>query len=259
MNFQSLHKIKERHVSLVNGRVSNIDFNYQLISDLKRRMEEAVIGAVVLENYIPKGADLLKQTHFGVWQCYWFGVSTPTEVNHKMIWQAILDMYGNHPIDLLTVSNYCMGKWSVNVAAELAMMTSKVTCSANAGTHALMLIETDVEMKFLKMITTMSESGELSDSERMLLMEAHKEIRQHEIDLFDGITAVKNMLRTYHFPERMVKKVVDFEMNVTEGIEGVKKNNANTLLFDNLMSMAKHKENKEDIINKINELKNLLL
>jgi hypothetical protein len=104
-------------------------------ADIKNRIEQNIIGAILLENGIMnRVADLLTYKNFSG--------------HHRMLYQTMHEMHGKMPIDMITVYNHVKVKtitdfktdaktWALTLSACL----SRVNDSANIETHALLLIE----------------------------------------------------------------------------------------------------------------------
>jgi hypothetical protein len=94
-------------------------------------MEEAVLGAMLLEKNAQTIIDILKPAHF-------------YDERHRLIFQAMLDMFESDPIDMRSVVAKLRKQGTIEKvggAHYIAELTSRVSSAANINYHAHILIE----------------------------------------------------------------------------------------------------------------------
>lgn len=147
-------------------------------------LEEAVLGALMLEkDALTSVIDILKVESF-------------YKESHKVIFQAILDLFGeSQPIDLLTVTTQLRKNGALEVAGGafyITELTSKVTSASNIEYHARIITEQAIKRELIKISSEIQKDAfeettdvfELLDKmEQSLFAISEKNIRKNYSDM----------------------------------------------------------------------------
>jgi replicative DNA helicase len=113
-------------------------------------MEEAVLGAVMLENSISEVVDILSPQSF-------------YKTSHNLIWQSILSLYRqSKPIDIMTVSEELKRAGELENAGGricITMMTNNVASSGNIEYHARIIQQKFILREIIRISNTSCSSA----------------------------------------------------------------------------------------------------
>lgn len=129
-------------------------------------MEEAVLGALLLEKHVLKTVvQFLKVEHFCM------------EV-HKVIYSAIMDLYVlSEPIDMRTVVNQLRKNGQLELVGGryyVAELTSKVNSTANIQSHARVIIEMAMKRELIHIASKIHQEAYEDTSDSLDLLESSK-------------------------------------------------------------------------------------
>jgi replicative DNA helicase len=166
-----------------------------------RDLEEAVLGAMMLEKYAPeKVASYLKKEAFYV-------------EAHQYIYEGIIQLFTDgHPIDILTVTEQLRKNGTLEAvggAYYVTTLTNRVSSAANIEYHAHIVIQKSIQRQ---LITVAGEIEETSDAFELL--------DQSEKKLFE----IKNesMTKSYDTVTDLIAKAIkDIEESKADGEEGL--------------------------------------
>jgi replicative DNA helicase len=136
-----------------------------------RALEEAVLGALMLEKYAPeKVASYLKPTAFYV-------------DAHQAIYEGIMQLFADgNPIDILTVTEQLRKNGtleSVGGAYYITTLTNKVSSAANIEYHAHIVIQKSIQRQLI------SVAGEIGEKAFEETSDAFELLDQSEKKLFE--------------------------------------------------------------------------
>jgi replicative DNA helicase len=171
-----------------------------------RDLEEAVLGALMLEKYAPeKVASYLKPAAFYV-------------DAHQAIYEGIMQLFADgNPIDILTVTEQLRKNGtleSVGGAYYITTLTNKVSSAANIEYHAHIVIQKSIQRQLI------SVAGEIGEKAFEETSDAFELLDQSEKKLFE----IKNdsMTKSYETVTDLIAKAIkDIEESTAEGDEGL--------------------------------------
>lgn len=106
-------------------------------------LEQAIIGAVVLETRYDQVSSILRRINF-------------ESKEHQAIWGGIQHLAGNYrPYDMITLTRHLhqhAGRPGYNWAQEIADCTARVCDGESLIAHAFSLLEQDIKHKYLKLL-----------------------------------------------------------------------------------------------------------
>lgn len=127
-----------------------------------RDLEEAVLGALMLEKYAPeKVASYLKKDAFYV-------------ESHQMIYEAILQLFmAGNPVDILTVTEQLRKNANLEAAGGafyITSLTNRVSSAANIEYHAHIVIQKSIQRQLISVAGVIGEKAfeETSDAFELL-------------------------------------------------------------------------------------------
>ena len=187
------------------GTKKKVNFGNMDMSKLQpqaRDLEEAVLGALMLEKYAPeKIANFLRPDAFYV-------------EAHQIIYEAIIHLFGaGKPIDILTVTEQVRKDGhleAVGGAYYITTLTNKVSSAANIEYHAHIVMQKSIQRQ---LITVASEIGEKAFEETS---DAFELLDQSEKQLFE----IKNSSMTKNYDEvsdLIAKAIQDIEESKHDG------------------------------------------
>lgn len=187
------------------GTKKKISFGNMDMSKLQpqaRDLEEAVLGAMMLEKYAPeKIANFLRPEAFYV-------------EAHQKIYEAIIHLFGaGKPIDILTVTEQVRKEGhleAVGGAYYITTLTNKVSSAANIEFHAHIVMQKSIQRQ---LITVASDIGEKAFEETS---DAFELLDQSEKQLFE----IKNSSMTKNYDEvsdLIAKAIKDIEESKRDG------------------------------------------
>ncbi|MDB4161155.1 replicative DNA helicase [Bacteroidia bacterium] len=171
-----------------------------------RDLEEAVLGAMMLEKYAPeKVASYLKKEAFYV-------------EAHQYIYEGIIQLFTDgHPIDILTVTEQLRKNGTLEAvggAYYVTTLTNRVSSAANIEYHAHIVIQKSIQRQ---LITVAGEIGTKAFEETS---DAFELLDQSEKKLFE----IKNesMTKSYDTVTDLIAKAIkDIEESKADGEEGL--------------------------------------
>jgi replicative DNA helicase len=162
--------------------------------------EEAIIGACLIDRKaFPRVMDiLLPQT---------FLHSTLAEnknrgrLSHSQVWQAMRETYKSHPIDLLTITKRLIINHPEHesIALALSNITERIASSENIETHALLLIETSIRERALRLIEFSIDSDD--ETKNADLTGLAKQFRDQRNDILSSIEVGISFLTEYGYTD----------------------------------------------------------
>lgn len=165
-------------------------------------LEEAVLGACMLEKPALAQVDFLKPDHF-------------YHESHKVIFQAIRElMIKSEPVDMRTVASKLKQQGKLEMAGGayyIAELTSKVASSANVEYHARIITELAIKRFLINLGSEIAQRGyedttdtfELMDWAETTLYNLHGDMGMR-IEYKDGLTLGLEAIQTIQ--ERMTRK-----------------------------------------------------
>ena len=174
-----------------------------------RDLEEAVLGAMMLEKYAPeKVASYLKKEAFYV-------------EAHQHIYEGILQLFTDgHPIDILTVTAQLRKNGileAVGGAFYITTLTNRVSSAANIEYHAHIVIQKSIQRQLItvageigtKAFEETSDAFELLDQSEKKLFEIKNESMTKSYDTVTDLIA------------RAIKSIEESKSDGDEGLTGV--------------------------------------
>ncbi len=171
-----------------------------------RDLEEAVIGAMMLEKFAPeKVASYLKKEAFYV-------------EAHQHIYESIIQLFTDgHPIDILTVTEQLRKNGTLEAvggAYYVTTLTNRVSSAANIEYHAHIVMQKSIQRQLI------SVAGEIGTKAFEETSDAFQLLDQSEKKLFE----IKNesMTKSYDTVTDLIAKAIkDIEESKSDGDEGL--------------------------------------
>lgn len=183
-----------------NSTFGNMDMSK--LQPQARDLEEAVLGAMMLEKYAPeKVANYLKPEAFYV-------------EAHQMIYGAIVHLFGEgNPVDILTVTEQLRKDGNLEAvggAYYITTLTNKVSSAANIEYHAHIVMQKSIQRQLI------SVAGEIGEKAFLDTSDAFELLDESEKQLFE----IKNSSMTKNYDEvsdLIAKAIKDIEESKQEG------------------------------------------
>lgn len=173
-----------------------------------RDLEEAVLGALMLEKYAPeKVASYLKKDAFYV-------------ESHQMIYEAILQLFmAGNPVDILTVTEQLRKNANLEAAGGafyITSLTNRVSSAANIEYHAHIVIQKSIQRQLISVAGVIGEKAFEETSDAFELLD------ESEKKLFE----IKNdsMTKNYDTVSDLIAKAIkDIEESKSDkdGLSGI--------------------------------------
>ena len=191
---------KKRATAKKKSTFGNMDMSK--LQPQARDLEEAVLGALMLEKYAPeKVASYLKAEAFYV-------------DAHQLIYGAVISLFTlGHPVDILTVTEQLRKDGTLESAGGayyITSLTNKISSAANIEYHAHIVIQKSIQRQ---LITVAGEIGEKAFEETS---DAFELLDQSEKQLFE----IKNSTMTKNYDEvsdLIAKAIKDIEESTADG------------------------------------------
>ena len=162
--------------------------------------EEAIIGACLIDRKaFPRVMDiLLPQTFL---HCTLAENKNGERLEHSQVWQAIRETYKSQPVDLLTVSKRLIAIHPEyeSIALALSNITDRIASSENIETHALLLIETSIRERALRLIEFSIDS--VDETKNSDLTGLAKQFRDQRNDILIAIEVGISFLTEYGYTD----------------------------------------------------------
>jgi hypothetical protein len=192
----------------------------------KRKLEDYVLGAILIDGSAYEAIRFLKPTNFGKYEY----------VNNSLIFQAITELTPTSVIDMATVSNHLLIKYNYKATYTLSVLTSYISSSAHISHHALLLLQLDLTEKFEILILKTAQNNTLKESQQMALLEVLKDTLINE-DIFLAINATWRMMEKQDFPIWAIESVKKFDCDIDARIKQIKFENKVAAIFRHLESL----------------------
>ena len=191
---------KKRATAKKKSTFGNMDMSK--LQPQARDLEEAVLGALMLEKYAPeKVASYLKAEAFYV-------------DAHQLIYGAVISLFTlGHTVDILTVTEQLRKDGTLESAGGayyITSLTNKISSAANIEYHAHIVIQKSIQRQ---LITVAGEIGEKAFEETS---DAFELLDQSEKQLFE----IKNSTMTKNYDEvsdLIAKAIKDIEESTADG------------------------------------------
>ncbi len=191
---------KKRAAAKKKSTFGNMDMSR--LQPQARDLEEAVLGALMLEKHAPeKVASYLKTDAFYV-------------DAHQLIYGAIISLFTlGHPVDILTVTEQLRKDGTLESAGGayyITSLTNKISSAANIEYHAHIVIQKSIQRQ---LITVAGEIGEKAFEETS---DAFELLDRSEKQLFE----IKNSTMTKNYDEvsdLIAKAIKDIEESTADG------------------------------------------
>ena len=191
---------KKRATAKKKSTFGNMDMSR--LQPQARDLEEAVLGALMLEKHAPeKVASYLKTDAFYV-------------DAHQLIYGAIISLFTlGHPVDILTVTEQLRKDGTLESAGGayyITSLTNKISSAANIEYHAHIVIQKSIQRQ---LITVAGEIGEKAFEETS---DAFELLDRSEKQLFE----IKNSTMTKNYDEvsdLIAKAIKDIEESTADG------------------------------------------
>lgn len=183
--------------------VANMDLSR--LQPQARELEEAVLGALMVEKYAPeKVMSYLKTESFYV-------------ESHQHIFEAIKNLFStNNPIDILTVTEQLRKEGNLEAAGGayyITQLTNKVSSAANIEYHAHIVIQKYIQRQLI------SVAGEIGEKAFQETSDAFELLDDSEKRLFE----IKNesMTKSYDTVSDLISKAIKEIENMKTDVEGL--------------------------------------
>ncbi|MDB4107324.1 replicative DNA helicase [Bacteroidia bacterium] len=197
---------KKRAVKKKVSTFGNMDMSK--LQPQARDLEEAVLGALMLEKYAPeKVVNFMRPEAFYV-------------EAHQLIYEAIVHLFAEgHPVDILTVTEQLRKNGTLEAvggAFYVTTLTNKVSSAANIEYHAHIVIQKSIQRQLI------SVAGEIGEKAFEETSDAFQLLDQSEKQLFE----IKNssMTKSYDDVSDLIAKAIkDIEESKgdEEGLTGI--------------------------------------
>lgn len=135
----------------------------------RKELEQAILGACLLENGYDKVAGVLSHKNF----------TAGATNNHQVIFKALEDMYPGQAIDLRTVARKLDQPF---ISSYLAFCSSQVSSAANLRAHAFVLLQICLEDALIELLAKASQKSS-STVTRAGIQEIIEECRHSSSDI----------------------------------------------------------------------------
>lgn len=162
--------------------------------------EEAIIGACLIdEKAFPRVMDLLLPQTF--LHCTLAENKNGGRLSHSQIWLAISETYKSQPVDLITVTKRLITNHPEydGIALALSNITERIASSENIETHALLLIETSIRERALRLIEFSIDS--VDETKNSDLTGLAKQFRDQRNDILSTIEVGLSFLTEYGYTD----------------------------------------------------------
>ena len=191
---------KKRATAKKKSTFGNMDMSK--LQPQARDLEEAVLGALMLEKYAPeKVASYLKAEAFYV-------------DAHQLIYGAVICLFTlGHPVDILTVTEQLRKDGTLESAGGayyITSLTNKISSAANIEYHAHIVIQKSIQRQLI------SVAGEIGEKAFEETSDAFELLDQSEKQLFE----IKNSTMTKNYDEvsdLIAKAIKDIEESTADG------------------------------------------
>ncbi|MDB0055194.1 MAG: replicative DNA helicase [Bacteroidia bacterium] len=191
---------KKRATAKKKSTFGNMDMSK--LQPQARDLEEAVLGALMLEKYAPeKVASYLKAEAFYV-------------DAHQLIYGAVISLFTlGHPVDILTVTEQLRKDGTLESAGGayyITSLTNKISSAANIEYHAHIVIQKSIQRQLI------SVAGEIGEKAFEETSDAFELLDQSEKQLFE----IKNSTMTKNYDEvsdLIAKAIKDIEESTADG------------------------------------------
>jgi replicative DNA helicase len=200
------------------------------LAEHKQYLEECVLGGILLDGTAYDAIRFLKPSNFST-----YGIC-----HNAMIFEAIEGLVPNSVIDLATVHNRLMNKYGVNYSYVLSKYTSKVSGAAHVSYHALLLLQTDLVIKFQELIIKILQSNKLEGYQNMHLTNVVLNDNLIYEDIFSAITATGNLMSKHEYPAWAVGMVKEFDKNIDLRAKKIVHENKVAAIFINLDKLSQN-------------------
>lgn len=187
----------------------------QSITDI----EQAVVGACMLEPRIAQVSSILKPANFSDADC-------------RLIFTAMLQMYPTQSIDILTVTQHMRSTETLDLLSRgvftITIMTNRVASAANVEFHARIILENSLRCNFISLL---QQHGMDSDSPiiKALMADTINAVERNEVDLFEIIEAMPRILTKMGLES--VDEYIEFAQDIDERMkQTLVRQQANVLL-----------------------------
>lgn len=207
------------------------------ILKLKLELQNAVAGAVMLENCYPQVAHVLKPINF-----------SNTEIfNYQELWAVIIEMYNeNTPIDICTVTNAFFKKHHRNEAWYITQMTNRIASAANIQYHAFIILQYDLQVKYEHLLhEVILQCKENEPTIKSALFEVSETIFLPEADIIEIIRGSIDWFRTLHIREDLLEPITEFKKSFDARCDEIKKLPQAAYLFRQFRAIAESAKNYE--------------
>ena len=187
----------------------------QSITDI----EQALVGACMLEPRIAQVSSILKPGNFSCVDC-------------RAIFAAMLQMYPTQSIDILTVTEHMTKTGTIKTlslgARSIIQTTNRVASAANVEFHARIILENSLRSNFLEILKE-HYINEKSDIIKAVLADTMGAVNRNELNLFELIEAMPRILARLGATDTGTYE--DFALNVDERMmQTLERQQANTIL-----------------------------
>lgn len=192
-------------------------------------MEQAILGACLIENSYPKVTDILSAKNFSKPQ-----ISEGHLIDHQEIFKSFERLYPQRPIDLITVCHELPG-----IAHYLSQLSNMMCSSANICYYALLLLELDIRKNFIQLLNGRISSGQLNSTTATALQEIIDECLDRDADIFGIIEASEVYLQQILANDFLVNDIKEFINNVEKRIQKIKRFSSIETLMNNLTNLSR--------------------
>lgn len=186
-------------------------------------------------------------------------------INHQLIWRIMSEMYPQQSIDIVSVTHFAKHYKLVDnsILFELTQCSNCTTGIANLWTHAFMLVEFDLQHKFLNQLITVGIS--LSPTDNLVAKAAVEEcvnLMKDKMleDVLADIPALVEYLGNHSVPDELLQDLQNLAGSIDKKILSVQKQKTIDTILTALRSYGEFQPaaNTKAAINNLTEMISIL-
>jgi len=198
--------------------------------DLERKkLEEYILAAALLENRIVEVIHFLSWKNFSKWD----------DFDYQQAWVIITEMYkSNKIIDLMTFAIEYKKKFKKSIFDHSIEIMNKVASVNNTQKHAAILVQIDITNKLVDLLSQLSMNQNLPEYERISFKDSASKLSDYSIDIFLAIQGIEKMVVDKKYSEVSKKYINSFIRDVELKIHNIKHYEAKTALISNIRCLC---------------------
>lgn len=208
---------------------------FEKYKGIKQYYENCVLGAILMNDCLIEVHQFLKPLNFGVYTVDSNGLTQ--SISNKLIFEAMVSLYPIEPINIISVHKQLL-KGGLNYSYALSSLTDCVNNHVMIREHALKVLQLDLQMKFENFIISMLQKVHLFSKHQIIQMQEIIQDPIFEDDIFSGIAAFPDFLKSYHYHQEVITAFKSFTTNVASGIDGIRRENKIGILFYHLEKLS---------------------